>query len=46
VPAERKVAGVEVLRTEMASPFSITDDKVSFTIRGMLDDEVAAIRAV
>ncbi len=46
VPAERKITGVEVLRAETALPFSITDDRVTFTIPGIVDYEVAAIYAV
>ena len=46
VPAERKITGVEVLRAEMALPFRITDDRVTFTIPGIVDYEVAAIHSV
>ncbi|MGA7409635.1 MAG: alpha-amylase family protein [Bryobacteraceae bacterium] len=45
LPQGRKVTRVELLRAEKTVAFGITNDKVSFTIAGVVDYEVAAIYA-
>lgn len=44
LPKGHGVARVELLRAEKALPFSVADNQISFTIPGVVDYEVAAIR--